>query len=91
MPAFRWAHKIEWEFDTPAVIIKLKRGSSWEQDPSPDIMMTMGDGKALESKEPIPPSDFKGVMLLSKLGSPVSMDMTSQEFDAYIAQTLEAL
>ena len=91
MPAFRWAHKIEWEFDTPAVIIKLKRGDSWEQDPSSDIMMTMGDGQALESKEPIPPSDFKGVMLLDKLGTPMSMDMTSQEFDAHVAQTLEAL
>jgi hypothetical protein len=91
MPAYRWAHKIEWEHETPAVIIKLKRGDSWEQDPSQDIMMTMGDGSALESKEPIPPSDFKSVMLLSKLGTPVSMNMTSQEFDAHVAQTLEAL
>lgn len=91
MPAFRWAHKIEWEFKTPAVIIKLKRSDSWELDPSPDFMMTMGDGKALESKVVIPPSDFKGVMLLSKLGTPVSNSMSSQEFDDHVAQALEAL
>jgi len=91
MPAFRWAHKIEWEYKTPAVIIKFKRGSSWEQDPSPDFTMTMGDGQALESKEMIPVGDMEGVILLSKLGSPVSNDMTSQEFDDYVAKTLEAL
>ena len=91
MPAFRWAHKIEWEYNTPAVIIKLKRSGSWEQDPSPDFMMTMGDGQALESKEMIPPSDFKGVVLLSKLGTPVSNDMTSQSFDDHVQQTLEQL
>ena len=91
MPAFRWAHKIEWEFETPAVIIKLKRGETWELDPSPDFMMTMGDGKALESKETIPASEIQGVMLLSKLGTPMSMEMKSQEFDAYVSKTLEAL
>ena len=91
MPAFRWAHKIECEYNTPAVIIKLKRGPSWELDPSPDFMMTMGDGQALESKEMIPASAIKGVVLLSRLGPPVSNDMTSQEFDAHVQQTLEAL
>ncbi len=91
MPAFRWAHKIEWEFKTPAVIIKLIRGDSWEQDPSSDIMMTMGDGKALESKATIPTSDFKAAILLDKIGTPMSMDMKSQEFDAYVQKTLEEL
>lgn len=91
MPAFRWAHKIEWEFDTPAVIIKLKYSDSWGTDPSPDFMMTMGDGKALESKEPIPASDIKGVVLLSKIGTPNSTGLAHQEFDDHVAQTLEAL
>lgn len=91
MPAFRWAHKIEWEFKTPAVIIKLNRGDSWEQDPSPDFMMTMGDGKALESKEMIPASAIKGVILLDKVGTPRTTGLASFEFDAHVQQTLEAL
>jgi len=91
MPAFRWAHKIEWEFDTKAVIIKLKRGNSWEQDPSPDIMMTMGDGKALESKETIPTSDFKSAITLDKIGTPVTTGLAHQEFDDHVKKTLDEL
>jgi hypothetical protein len=91
LPAFRWAHKIEWEYKTPAVIIKLRRGNSWEQDPSEDFMMTMGDGQALESKEMIPASDIKGVVLLDRIGTPRSTGLVNDEFDAHVKNTLEAL
>ncbi len=91
LPAFRWAHKIEWEFKTPAVIIKLKRGSSWELDPSSDIMMTMGDGKALESKVTIPTSDFKAAITLDKIGTPVTTGLAHQEFDDHVKKTLDEL
>jgi len=91
LPAFRWAHKIEWEFNTPAVIIKLKRGSSWELDPSQDIMMTMGDGKALESKATIPPSDFKAAILLDKIGTPVTTGLAHKKFDDHVEKTLDEL
>jgi len=91
LPAFRWGHKIEWEFKTPAVIIKFKKGSSWQDDPSADIMMTMGDGKALMSLEAIPASDIKGVILLNKIGTPMSTGLANQEFDQHVKQTLEQL
>lgn len=91
LPAFRWAHKIEWEFKTPAVIIKLKRGDSWELDPSPDIMMTMGDGKALESKVTIPASDFKAAIMLDKIGTPVTTGLAHEEYDNHVKKTLDEL
>ena len=91
LPAFRWAHKIEWEYKTPAVIIKLKSGNSWGDDPSADFMMTMGDGKALQSLEVIPASDIKGVILLDKIGTPVSTDLAHEAFDQHVKDTLEAL
>ena len=91
MPAFRWAHKIEWEFETPAVIIKLKWSDAWDTDPSPDFMMTMGDGRALQSMTPIPASDIIGAVLLKQIGTPVSTGLAHGEFDAHVAQTLEAL
>ena len=91
MPAFRWAHKIEWEYDTPAVIIKLQRNPAWEKDPSPDFMMTLGDGMALISYEPIPASDIKGAVSLKQIGTPVSNDMDSQEFDQHVQEILQKL
>ena len=91
LPAFRWAHKIEWDFETPAVIIKLKRNRSWELDPSPDIMMTLGDGMALESKTTIPPSDFKAAILLDKIGTPITTGLAHEEFDDHVKKTLEKL
>ena len=91
LPAFRWAHKIEWEFNTPAVIIKIRRGETWELDSSPDITMTMGDGDALESKATIPPSDFKSAITLDKIGTPVTTGLAHQEFDDHVKKTLDEL
>ena len=91
MDAYRWAFKMQWEFDTPAVVIKFNRGSSWEQDPSPDIHLQMGKGKALMSKEPIPASDFKGVVLIDRLGSPNENNMSGEEFDAHVEKTISEL
>jgi len=91
MDAYRWAFKMQWEFEQPAVIIKLNRGSTWQKDPSPDIHLQMGKGAALESKEPIPPSEFKGAVLLDSLGSPVENDMEPDEYDQHVLNTIEAL
>ena len=91
MPAFRWAHKIEWEYDTPAIIVKLKWNDAWEQDPSPDFMMTMGDGRALVSYEAIPPGDVLGVIAMKQIGTPASTGLQHEEFDNYVKNKLEKL
>lgn len=91
MPAFRWAHKIEWEYKTPAVIIKLKWNDAWEQDPSPDFMMTMGDGQALISYEAIPASDILGAITPDQIGTPVTTGLAHEEFDKHVADTLTSL
>lgn len=91
MPAFRWAHKIEWEYKTTAVIIKLKWNDAWEQDPSPDFMMTMGDGRALVSYQIIPASDIMGATTMAQIGTPASTGLAHEEFDQHVKDTLEAL
>jgi hypothetical protein len=91
MPAWRWANKIEWEYKTKAVIIKLKWNDAWETDPSPDFMMTMGDGRALISYQVIPASDIIGAITVDQIGTPVSTGLVHDEFDKHVVDTLQSL
>jgi len=86
--AYRWAHKIEWEYKEPAVIIKLKRGDSWGKDPSQDIAIQMGSGGALESKVTIPASDIVGAKTKEQLGTPVSTGLSGEEFEQHVVDVL---
>ena len=56
--AFKWAFKMNWDFKKPTSIIRIKKGNSWRRDPSQDIHLRMGKGKAMMSSKAIPASDF---------------------------------
>jgi len=55
--AFRWAFKMTWSFKKPTSIVRIKKSSSWKKDPSDDIQLQMGKGKALMSPKGIPAKD----------------------------------
>ena len=84
MDAFRWAHKIEWEYQVPAMILKIKDNGHWIADPSADITMTMGDesgqGKALKSNEPIPASDIVGYLALARIPTPKDFEGEQEDY-----------
>lgn len=86
--AWRWAAKMEWEFKEPAVVITFKRGNSWGQDPSDDISLQMGKGKALQSHEPIPASDIVGAKTVAQIGTPVSTGLHGEEYEQHVEDTL---
>jgi len=86
--AWRWAAKMEWEFKEPAVVIKFKRGDSWEQDPSDDIGLQMGKGRALESKRTIPASDIVGAKTVAQIGTPVSTGLRGDEYEQHVEDVL---
>lgn len=86
--AWRWANKIEWEFDTPAMILKIKNNGKWEADPSADITMTMGDeegqGSALKSNEPIPASDIESYLALARIPFPKDFEGDQKDYGAFV-------
>jgi hypothetical protein len=86
--AWRWAAKMEWEFKEPAVVITLKRGNSWGQDPSDDISLQMGKGKALQSLETIPASDIVGAKTVAQIGTPVSTGLHGAEYEQHVEKVL---
>jgi len=68
--AFKWAFRQEYEFKEPVSIVRLRRGSNWEKDPSGDITLQMGQGDALRSMSAVSPSDIEGVYSFKELGVP---------------------
>jgi hypothetical protein len=86
--AFRWANKIEWEFDTPAMILKIKDTGHWTPDPSGDITMTMGDehekGKAVKSDQPIPASDIVGYLPLTRIPYPKDFEGDQEDYMPFV-------
>ena len=72
LDAFQWAFHMNWEHKKPTSIIRLKDTGSWEDDPSEDIMLQMGKGKALYSKKAIPASAVVDVVHLDSFEPPVA-------------------
>jgi len=68
--AFKWAFKQQFEFKEPVSILRLKRGNSWEKDPSGDIHLQMGKGEALRSIAAVPASDVEGAYSFTDFGNP---------------------
>lgn len=86
--AFRWAFSQEFDFKKPVSIVKMKRGDSWEKDPSQDIALQMGKGDALRSIAAVPASDIVGVYDYADFGTPMSRGISQQEWIADIIKTL---
>ena len=82
--AYRWAHKIEWEYKEPAVIIKLKRSDAWEKDPTEDFTLQGGSGKPLMSRVSIPASDIVGAKTKDQLGTPASTELYGDDFEQHV-------
>jgi len=78
--AFRWAFKQQWEFKKDVAIIKLKRGVSWEIDPSDDISLQFGKGKALRSMAAIKSSDVIESFEFKDFGTPAELGITQVEW-----------
>lgn len=89
LDAWRWAAKMEWEFKEPAVVVKFNRSDAWEADPSDDISLQMGKGRALMSRETIPPSDIVGAKTVAQIGTPVSTGLHGEEYEQHVIDTLE--
>ena len=85
--AFKWAFKQSWEFKEPVSILRLKRGDSWEKDPSGDIALQMGKGDALRSIAAIPASDVEGAYSFDDFGSPGN-GVSQQEWIQNIVNTI---
>lgn len=86
--AFRWAFKQNWEFKKPVSIIKMKRGKSWEVDPSEDPTLQMGKGKALQSTSMIKSSDMLQAYEFADFGNPGSLGIPQDEWIKGIVKTL---
>ena len=78
--AFRWAFKQNYEFKKEVSIIKMKRGKTWEKDPSQDPSLQMGKGKALQSLSAIKPSEMIKSFNLKDFGNPLERGITQDEW-----------
>lgn len=63
--AWKWAFKMSWHFHKPISVLRLKKNPQWVTDPSPDINLTQGKGKALMSSAAIPRTDIVAAIPLS--------------------------
>jgi len=77
--AFKWAFKMNWDFKKPTSIVRIKRGSTWRRDPSDDIHLKMGKGKALMSAKAIPSSDIIDSFPLDYFDKPLDFDKITQQ------------
>jgi hypothetical protein len=63
--AWKWAFKMSWHFHKPISVLRLKQNTQWVTDPSPDINLTLGKGRALMSPAAIPRTDVVAAIPLS--------------------------
>ena len=78
--AFKWAFNQKFEFKKPVSIIKMKRGETWETDPSQDITLQMGKGKALRSLAAIPASDMIKAFDFEDFKTPSELKVSQKEW-----------
>lgn len=77
--AARWAFKMAWDTKKKTAIVRLKKTKGWDKDPSGDINIQMGKGKALKRFDSIKASDIVDI---------VPVDTKSKDF---IKNTVKSL
>jgi hypothetical protein len=75
LDAFRWAFHMQWEHKQPASVVQLKDTGTWADDPSDDMMLQTGQGRALYSKQSIPASAVVAVQHFDDFDAPVNKSM----------------
>ena len=78
--AFKWAFKQKFAFKKPVSIIKMKRGNTWEVDPSQDISLQMGKGKALRSIAAVKAGDMIEAFDFDDFGTPGDLGISQQDW-----------
>ena len=86
--AFKWAFNMNWEFKQPVSIVRIRPSDTWEIDPSEDIMLQSGNGRALRSTAMIPPSDIVDSFSMDDFSNPAELGVTQQEWFSRINKTL---
>jgi len=87
--ALRWGLKMEWEFpDSEIVIVRIKYGEQWGQDPSEDPSLTFGKGRSMRSQMNVPASDIVDVFPIKDFGYAGPRNMTMDEWLADTAKKL---
>lgn len=87
--AYRWAFKMNWELKKPIVIIKIKKSKQWFTDPSSDITLRMGEGKALKSQKPVPPKDIIGVVKMEDIPTMKDAGGNQDEWHKMVTRALQ--
>ena len=87
--AFKWAFNQQFEFKKDVSIIKIKRGKSWEVDPSEDITLTMGKGKALRSMSAINSNDVVKSFKFNDFKTPSELNISQGDWIKGIVSSLE--
>lgn len=80
--AFKWAFKMNWDFKKPTSIIRIKKGESWRRDPSGDIHLRMGKGKAMMSSKAIPSSDIVDSFAQTSFEIPINYEEITKRLSA---------
>lgn len=86
--AWKWAFKMNWEFKKPVSIVRIKKSKSWDVDPSADITLQMGKGKALVSNSAIKSSDTVDAFDFDDFGTPTELGLSQSEWIKGIVKKL---
>lgn len=90
--ALKWCAKMEWEFrdnDPDISILRIHPSDDWDADPTQDIGLMFGKGRPMRSQVNIKASDVLDHFKYSEFGTPMSNDMTQDEWLAKIVPLLE--
>lgn len=88
--AFRWAFKMQFEHNQPTSIVRIKAGGPWQADSSEDPALVFGKGKALVSRQNIKASSIVDAFDLKDFGTPVSLNISQDEWFEQIVRKLQA-
>lgn len=86
--AWRWAFRMKFDFDKPVSIVRIQKSDSWQTDPSQDISLQMGKGRALRSMGAIPPEHIVDAIDLSEFSNPSELGISQQEWIDSIVKEL---
>lgn len=90
--AFRWAFKMQWDFDDKDIsIVRLNIGEDWEDDPAVDpISMAANKGRALRSLRNRKAEEIIDSFKFDDFGNPQDLGINQKEWIDQIMKTLRS-
>ena len=88
--AFRWAFRMNYDFDKPTSIVRIRPISDWGADPSQDIHLQMGQGRALRSQNAIPADQIVDSFDLEDFSNPRELGISQPEWVDQIIKKLSS-